>query len=148
MDAPNDVTVADGAFATDGGSISLVLTEPGGRRHTLLLTQHLLPRWDPNGPLLGRIYFDGELVPVRSEAEARLLKALRTAGFPEEKPRHGRPPRGSPGMVVGEDIKAFMGKVEEGPTAALRHLVESVLRYVESDDYVAFAAGQGEPPGA
>ena len=147
MEVPSGVAVEDGAFATDGGSISLALTEPDSCRHTLLLTQHLLPRWDPDGPLLGRLYFDQELVPIRSEAEAGLLEALRTARFPEEKPARGASGRGSPGLAVGDDIKEFLGKVEAGPTAALRHQVESVVRSVESDEHVRFAADQDEEEG-
>ena len=139
MDVPSPVTVHDGAFATDGGSISLSLAGPDGQRHALLLTQHRLPRFDSDGPLRGRLYFDRELVRVRSVAEARLREALRAARFPDEKPAPSESASGGPTLVVGADIQAYLDKVQEGPASALRHLVESVLDYVDSDEYVTFA---------
>jgi len=47
-------------------------------------------------------------------------------------------------MVVGADIKNYYSKIAEGPEAALRHLVCSLVGYVESEEYVIFAKNHAE----
>ncbi|NNG26512.1 MAG: hypothetical protein HKM87_03235 [Ignavibacteriaceae bacterium] len=49
-----------------------------------------------------------------------------------------------PCMMVGDDIKTYYSKIEEGPNAALQHLVSELIEYVESEDYVANANTSGK----
>jgi len=60
------IKVLDGAFATDGGSISLLVSDTEGHRHNVLLTQHLLPpTGNPGEHKTGRQNIDGTLDGVR-----------------------------------------------------------------------------------
>lgn len=140
---PDSISVLEGAFATDGGSITLLLSDPAGNRHSLLLSQHLLPfggypgeRWP------GRLFFDGKIIGVRSEEEASIVSALKQADIkpPSSTPRGvDLPGEEGPSMIVGDDIMSYFTKVAEGPEAALRHLVTEVIEYVRSEDYVTLA---------
>ena len=141
MDIPEQLVIVQAAYASDGGSVWLGARDPAGASLSVVLWQHLfLEQPDPKR-LPGRLYVDGVLVPVRSEAERRLLAALREAPLELPSPREV-PPRG-PGMIVGRDLQEYQAKIREGPEAATRHLVEQLITFVESEDYVALAARQG-----
>jgi len=143
MDFDGITSVLEGAFATDGGSISLLLSEADGTKHSLLLTQHLLPPCGcPDERKTGRIYFDGQLIGVRSKEEKALILMLKRAK-PDVSPglsgTSDRQTFSRPGMIVGKDIEDYSARIAEGPESALRYLVGEVLRYVESDEYVSHA---------
>lgn len=146
MDIPLIVTILDGAFATDGGSIFLSVSDPDGNRHSVLLAQHLLPPWgDSNQRKPGRLYFDGVMLEVRSEDEKQIMSALKQAKIRlplGRKSGAGAVSARQPGMIVGEDIRNYYSKIEEGPESALIHLVNELIEYVDSDEYVAFALKQ------
>lgn len=139
--------ILDGAFATDGGSISILILDDKGHKHSVLLSQHLLP---PSGHAYerkpGRLYFDGTIVDIRSEEESAIVSALRQAEFESsastDKNRTKKDDQ--PCMIVGDDIKAYYSKIEEGPNAALQHLVSELIEYVESEDYVTYANMSGK----
>ena len=137
------MTALNGAFATDGGSISLLLSDPHGSKHTVLLSQHLLPyRGFPGERIPGRLFFNGSLVEIRSKDELTIISALKKADIETPTPKKNRfnnIDTEQPGMVVGDDIKNYYSKIAEGPEAALRHLVCSLIGYVESEEYVVFA---------
>jgi hypothetical protein len=142
MDIPERLVIADAAYASDGGSLWLRVRGPAGASCAVVLWQHLfLDSPDPQR-LPGRLYVDGALVPVRSDAERRLLIALREARL-EPPPPRDVPPRG-PGVVVGRDLQEYDAKIAEGPEAATRHLVEKLIAFVESEEYVALAGRLGE----
>ena len=42
---------------------------------------------------------------------------------------------------VGEDIKAYLSKIDEGPAAATAHLVAELIGFVESEEYLRFDDG-------
>ncbi len=144
MDIQGPVTVEDGAMAMDGGSIFLQLRASAGKRHRLLLAQHLLPVFDAESPRPGRLYLDGQLVPIRSGTEADLLDALRNARLPSDNPSAKESTHRRPDLVIGADIEAYHAKIEQGRAAALQHLVDQLLEWVESDEYLAL--GGGDPP--
>jgi hypothetical protein len=143
MDLPAAIIIIDGAFATDGGSISLLVSDTEGQRHEILLTQHLLlPSGYPGERKTGRLYFDGSIVAVRSDQERSLISMLKSAEMEVPSPEGEHPgiiSRDQPGMIVGDDIAAYYSKIEEGPEAALRHLVQALIDYVESPEYVTYA---------
>lgn len=138
---PRHITILDGAFATDGGSISLLISDPQGNRHSLLLSQHLLPFCGmPGEREPGRLHLDGSVIPVRSAEEASIISALEHADIELlDTPARGVSTVGEerPSMVVGDDIRAYFSKIAEGPEAAVRHLVLVLIEYVGSEEYVA-----------
>ena len=146
MKIPSTLTILNGAFATDGGSISLLLSDPHGQKHNVLLTQHLLPPSGlPGERISGRLYFNGSLVEVRSKDELSIISALKKANIETPAPEKSRInviDTQNPGMVVGDDIKDYYSRIAEGPESALRHLVSELAGYVESEEYVTFAENQ------
>ncbi len=148
MNIPSTVTILNGAFATDGGSISLLVSDPQGSKHTVLLSQHLLPyRGFPGQRIPGRLFFDGSLVEIRSKDELTIITAVKKANIETSTPNKGRSnaiDTDQPGMIVGDDIKNYYSKIAEGPEAAIRHLVCSLIDYVESEEYVIFAKSHAE----
>ena len=139
--------ILDGAFATDGGSISILTQDDEGHKHSVLLSQHLLP---PSGfaneHKPGRLYFDGTIVVIRSEEESAIVSALKQAEFESSTSTDKSKTKedNQLGMIVGDDINAYYSKIEEGPNAALQHLVSELITYVESEDYVTHANTSGE----
>jgi hypothetical protein len=143
MDIPASVTILDGAFATDGGSIYLKVSGPDELIHNILLTQHLLPPCrGSNQRKTGRLYFDERIVEVRSENETLIISALKRAGIKISLTRNTGSNASNTeqvGMIVGDDIKAYYSKIAEGPEAALRHLASQLIEYVDSPEYVTYA---------
>jgi len=70
------LTITGCTAAADGGTVGLSATDKVGAKHRIQLNQHAFPRRD-EAP--GRLIFDGELVPLRSEMEVRVLSLLRAA---------------------------------------------------------------------
>ena len=143
MKIPSAGTVLNGAFATDGGSISLLLEDSQGRKHSLLLSQHSIPPTGyPGEKKTGRLYFNNSLVPVRSAEEAAILSLLRNAAVKEKIRSESSSDTlisANPGMTIGGDIREYYARIEEGPYAALQHLLKQVLDYVLSEEYVVHA---------
>jgi hypothetical protein len=109
---PARLVVRECAIALDGGSIGLGCADEAGRAVAVKLVQHAFP--DPArspGEIPGRLYLDGELVPVRSETEARLLDLLRAVEVP----------------------------ADDGPVPVAGEFVARVVRFVASDEYLRFA---------
>ena len=81
------------------------------------------------------------------EDELTIISALKKANIetptPEKSPSNAIDTE-QPGMVVGDDIKDYYSKIAEGPEAAIRHLVCSLIDYVESEEYVIFAKSHAE----
>jgi len=142
MNIPDSFVIEDGAYAMDGGTIAINVRAPEGDEHNILLRQHMFTQVSDPDRLPGRLYFDGTLVPVREECESQIIKILRQAPLKsislESVPADQRLNAG-PGLVVGDDIKEYMSKIDESPVAALSHLVRQLIDYVESADYVELA---------
>jgi len=143
MKISTDIKILDGAFANDGGSISLLISDPAGQRHNLLLTQHKLPPSGfPGERKSGRLYFNRSIIKIRSKEELAIISALKKALIEAPIPRESRSnskDTEQPGMIVGDDILDYYAKIAEGPEAALRHLVSELISYVESEEYVTYA---------
>ena len=143
MNIPSIITILDGAFAFDGGSISLLVSDTIGHKHNVLLSQHIIPPGGyPGERLSGRLFFNGSLVEIRSVDELTIITALKKANI--ETPTHMKNRLNAndtvqPGMIVGDDIRDYYFKIAEGPEAALRHLVCELIGYVESQEYVTYA---------
>jgi hypothetical protein len=119
---PAALTICNSAAAADGGSLALLAVDEHGKEHSVVLVQHAFAKFDtPPHSIPGRLYFDGEIVEVRSTTEGALLELLRNADvrLNDEERRHG---------VAG------------GPEEARRATVQAIVDFVASVHYVAFAA--------
>src|SRR5258708_18041680 len=105
----------------DGGTLHLSGTDEAGRQVSIMLASSL-----PSSSMrvTGRLYFDGDLVPMRSEREARILELLSEATV--EAPR--LPPSVPTSRMV--IIEAHINELLEQPPddhcyALIRHIVQS-----------------------
>lgn len=140
MTLPARLTLRNSAYALDGGTTSLMATDEAGRQHSVTLVQHSRPEASTSFDAVpGRLYFDGQLVPIRSAMEAAVLSLLKAAEVRFE----GRPPFGgetfqlSPNaLILGDDIREVFTR---GSEDNIRALTAKVIAFVESDEYLFFA---------
>ena len=143
MEIPEKLTIVEGFYFTDGGSIVLIAEEPDSTRHQITLAQHrFLEIFDPN-LLPGRLYFNHLMVPIRSEMEAKLIALVQVSEIvPAEPPEQEKVESSTgdgPVVVVGDDLKEYYAKVAEGKEEAIQHLIENLINYVQSREYVRIA---------
>jgi hypothetical protein len=116
MVLPESLTVHSFWYSPDGGTTVLEASDEAGCEHVVMLVQHVSPEVTPHrDELPGRLYFDGELVPMRSDVETRVLALLRAAGTQ------------SAGLLPDQDA------------SDTRALLVSVIEFVESEEYLRFA---------
>ncbi len=130
-------SIHEAAYLFDGGSIYFEVRDSAGEQHKILLVQHRLTSNTKQDRLPGRIYLDDELVPTRSDTEAEILTSIESAEVvdaSEEAPSDDGLSRER--LVLGSDIQAFLDAREEGPLAAISHLVQEFVRYVRSEEYL------------
>lgn len=137
MSLPSRLTFYNASYAFDGGTTTLYATDEQGAEHRVVIPRSI--DFNP-GPTIGRLHFDGELVPVRSLLESNLLRLFKEA---ELAPDLAPPPPGAvtfdpPYGVAGDDLKRLIGY---SPEERFRRLVDSVIDCVESDAY----GSQGTP---
>ena len=143
MEIPEKLTIVDGFYFTDGGSIVLIAEEPDSTRHQITLAQHrFLEIYDPN-LLPGRLYFNHLMIPVRSEMETKLIALMPASEIvPVEPPESekGETSTGDgPVVIVGDDLKEYYAKVTEGKEEAIQHLIENLINFVQSREYIRIA---------
>ncbi len=140
MMLPAKLTVHNSAYALDGGTTVLQATDEAGQDHAVMLVQHAFPQPSPSlGALPGRLYFDRELVPMRSDLEAGLVSLLRAAEVRYSQPRHdqGEHIQLSPNaLILGEDIRRVLTR---GPEDNIPALLAAVVEFVGSEAYLRFA---------
>ncbi len=142
MRIPDRFVIEGGAYAMDGGSIALNVRDPEGNEHDIVLWQHMFTEPIDQDKIPGRLYFDKIIIPVRASMESQILAALREARLETvnlESERAEERIDLNPGVIIGDDIKEYMSKIDESPNAALAHLVRQLIDYVESADYVELA---------
>jgi hypothetical protein len=84
---PQKLTVTGVAICMDGGTVMLSCSDEAGGEHSVKLISRMNPHSESKRApdwLAGRLYFDGELVAVRSEIESAVLALLREA-LPRER---------------------------------------------------------------
>ncbi len=106
-------------------------TDERGVEHRVVIPRSI--DFNP-GPTIGRLHFDGELVPVRSLLESNLLRLFKEA---ELAPKSTPPPPGAvtfdpPCGIAGDDLKRLIGY---SPEERFRRLVDSVINCAEGDAY-------------
>ena len=142
-------TIEDGAYALDGGSIYLSLRDADGVQHALILAQHRIPMNKADPRIAGRLYLDGQIVEARSHRETRLISAIKKATISLTKIEHSAPKEETgPSVVVGDDIADYMSAIRTSPEAAIQHLVDSLVEFVESEDDVRLADKSAEDDSA
>jgi hypothetical protein len=140
MELPAKFVIHNFAYAFDGGTTVIQATDEAGQQHAVMLVQHAFPQ--PSASLEavpGRLYFNGELVSMRSQLEAGLLVLLRSA----EVHYSGCGPKQSKGiqissnaLILGEGISQVLTC---GPEESIRELLAKMVQFVESDAYLQFA---------
>jgi hypothetical protein len=138
---PAKLTLQDYAYALDGGTTALIFTDERGEEQTVVLNQHAYipePEYFDRG-LPGRLYFNEELIEVRSSQEQSLLSLLKSAEvrhFAEDDPSN-KPIEPSPNrLVFGDDLNEIFNQT---PEENLHSMLKKVIAFVESDEYVTFA---------
>jgi hypothetical protein len=86
MTLPTHLIVSQTAIAMDGGTRAVLATDDDGKEHTIVLVQHGFPHRKTATEIPGRLYFDRELIPMRSDAETEILALLHSAEIGYEDP--------------------------------------------------------------
>ncbi|HKB40228.1 MAG TPA: hypothetical protein VKD72_27610 [Gemmataceae bacterium] len=140
MATPKQLTLHSSAYCLDGGTVLLTGTDEDGRAHAVMLVQNRFPGGNTCG-IPGRLYFDDELIPLRSDLESEVLALLRAADvrcIPEASEQAGERVQLSPNaLILGDDIKQVLSR---GPEDNIRGLRDQVIATVESPAYLSFAA--------
>jgi hypothetical protein len=124
MNLPSRLSVHCCWAAGDGGSLLFDATDEQKGEHTIELIQHAYHYTKDPKRISGRLYFDGEIVPIRSDREAVIMALLRKAEI------RSAPPEGVPWEQQYDDH--------------LRDSLNRVIEYIESPRYLSFAAEQSE----
>jgi hypothetical protein len=112
-----------------------------------MLVQRVFPDGNTFG-IPGRLYFDEQLVPLRSEVESQLLSVLRAAEVqytpPVGEPAGERITPSPKALVLGEDIKHVLSREPEDNIRGLR---DTIVEFVASPRFESFARREGEQAG-
>jgi len=146
MQIPTQITFIECFYLTDGGTSVLIGEELNNSRHEITLYQSLfLDQIDPK-KIPGRLYFDHQIIAVRSETETEVLSLLQAGEIIDEPPAPSEANaafKDSPGMIVGDDLKEYSAKLAEGKGAVIRHLRDQMIARVESIEYLELAQQLG-----
>ncbi|QNH63637.1 hypothetical protein [Hymenobacter sediminicola] len=104
----------------DGGSVTLKLIDNNGSAFNVEFGQTMFLEKQPYGNTPGCFLLNGQEVPIRSDSESALLRALRNMQFKETLP-------------ADQQI-------------ATQNLIQESLDFVESEEYLRIAALMGRLP--
>ena len=127
-DLPTSITLVESNYWLDGGSTTLHAVSESGTEHLIHLNQRRMP--GSKNP--GRLLFDYTLIPVRSDAETRIIELLRSAKVDADE---GAPPT-QPKNRLGDDIKNVL---ENSPAANIEEFRREIIEYLQSDEYLEIA---------
>src|SRR5262245_4181031 len=131
---PTRIVVRGCGLAADGGTIHLGATDEAGRDVSISLAT----MWPGSSMrVAGRLYFDGELVPLRSERENGILKLLSEASI--ETPRSPATHRTSRMAIIGNDIEKFL---KQTPELNVKAFILKIVESVQSDSYLRLATDE------
>ena len=137
MDMPTRLILQGCFYLSDGGTIIFQMIDESDQLRQVVLSQHAFPESSSIDEIPGRLYFDGQLIPMRSPLESELLERLRTAAIQmgpidvEE-----RTFRSESRTIIGEDIRKYL---TQGPEDNIGWARTELIRFVESDQYEKFA---------
>lgn len=133
MELPESITIVESSFMLDGGTTILHVVSAAGEGFRIRLNERMFDSFNA-----GRLYFNDELIEVRSDEEAAIVDLLRNASIAPK----DRPPASSgnkiskDAMILGDDIREVF---ESSPEENLRNFRDFIVEYVESPEYVQIA---------
>jgi hypothetical protein len=132
MELPEIIAILETIHLLDGGTRLILAINPMGELCEIRLNQ----RVDTSGTNPGRLFFNGQLIKVRSTDEARLLQLLKqtaskpvTFVVPMETEIRIWPHK----IFRGDDINKFLRKPL---SEKAREFCEQLVTFVESEEYV------------
>ncbi len=137
MTMPTRLTLQGCFYLLDGGTIILNMVDESGQVRQSILAQHVSPEGSSIDKIPGRLYFDGQLIPMRSRLESELLQLLRSAEI-QMAPIEAEEGtfRSQGGIIIGEDIRQYLTRE---PEENIHWARTELIRFVESDQYETFA---------
>ena len=124
---PNQIRLTGGGARLDGGTLTFHATTESGEHVKIRLNQHML-RGTENP---GRLFYDGNIVDVRSDYENILLTLLETAEIQiDEGPRPDTTPN-----YIGPPIEAIESWNEE-KTRWIDEFRTELIDFVRSERYI------------
>ncbi len=125
----NSLTLVSYAYYFDGGTTTLYAVTDAGAKCTISLVQHMMRQYEDDG----RLYFNTDLVEVRSTDESAIIDLLKTASvdlidLPDADSRNQ-----VPDLILGDDIKNSVTSSAEDNINKFR---DKIISFVESDEYV------------
>lgn len=139
MKIPSQINIVESSFFLDGGTVILNAVADDGAKHSIRLNQRAFaPQFGFNSNP-GRLYFDDELVEVRSDHEAQIVQLLKDALVtfsPSEREPSINPPMSKNALILGDDIRQVL---ESSPLENLQRFRDEIVSFVESDEYVRIA---------
>lgn len=127
---PTRIVVRHCGLRLDGGTVHLIATDEFGRQVDITLASS----WPGSSTLVaGRLYYEGDLVPMRSEREGRIVKLLREAEAEAPQAPTRQPSRMT---VIGKDIEEFL---EQTPEENCKEFIRLIVDSVEAEDYTRLA---------
>ena len=138
MNFPTKFLLYDSAYFLDGGTTQLFFIDEQNKEHLVLLRQHAFVSYRKSCPedLPGRLYFNENLIEIRSPEEKSLLTLLKSADLQYKREVGSSSERNPfPSNVNSDDIKEILNQSPEENLRSLRNVIE----FVESDEYISFA---------
>lgn len=136
---PHKLVIHGFGYGLDGGTITLHTKDESGNEHKILSAQIMFPesRMISNA-LPGRLYFDDDLISIRSETEGELLALLRGADIklPSKNAEVNGQSVFSDAFTISADIKEV---IHRKPAENIRVLRDQLIAWVESHDYISLA---------
>ena len=129
MKIPEKLTILDGAMAMDGGSIILMGKDPHGNAIQINLD------WSIDAQVNGTTKLSLNNIPFekKSPEEKKLLEVLENAEIQKSEGQDSGDSGPFQGAALGEDINQYLNAMAEGPTAALRNLIDRLISNVMSE---------------
>ena len=116
VDETESIHIVEAHYWSDGGTTTFLVTTKSGTECSIRLNQYVFNTYGHPG----RLFFNKELVDVRSEHEAKIIELLSNATFGPDYP-------------------------DASPQQSMEHYRDKVVEYLESDEYVEIATN-GLPP--
>ena len=138
MKIPEKLTITDGAMAMDGGSIVLRGKDSNGN------DVHIELDWSLDAQVNGTTKLSLNNTPLekRSCEEEKFLEVLGNAVIQRSEGQDSSDSASFQGAALGEDINQYLNAMAEGPTAALKNLIERLISTVMSERY--YESGSNE----
>lgn len=139
MNIPDSATIINILLTLDGGSMNLVAASPTREQFRIQLKQRM-----QQAPDAGRLFFNDEMIDVRSADEDKIIQLLKNASIALEYPvgYSPRKKRISGSATPDDGIKEFL---TQPPELTCQSWLEEIVAFVESEEYVRIAR-EGLPP--